>query len=578
MRRLHAVKEEDKGVVIPASRKEWRLWYVYEGAVAAWSFGTSDFISVYIVDQARIVAQENWCASEYGIFRGDAKFEDCMETYWAVDYETKGECSNRELVTNSSCVEDGSSWSAEWKDGAGEVSMWGIDGLFYASTYTTATTVSVVIQLVVILFLGSIADYGYIRKPAFNVFNILVGLALFLIFFGKNPDQFAYNAAMVVIVTSCITFSSTLYNSWLAVLTENHPHLLERDQDASATDVFILRNKISASLSRGSNIVGFVCGVFSLLLSAVLFMFASEHIGGDEFTVRLVCVICAVWYLVCSFITSCGVKNRPGMSVEKCSELWCVSLKSFYGTFKECKSLSELMVFLLAYFVYSDGLSTIPGAAAVFASVELGMSFSELIIAYLIVAFVSALSAWFFVWLNKRFKAFTAKRILMFNLVVLGCIPLWGIWGIYSASEYYIAVTIYAMMNGSVLTLGRSIYSSIIPLGHEAHFFSLYALTDKGTAWLGPLVLTIVSTNTGSFRQAFSTLVSFFFVGVFILFFFNHERADEQRRSFEEKEGLDADLIKKAEEEEDERSGLPLQAESFQAESAPKNQTSMVMA
>ena len=44
-------------------------------------------------------------------------------------------------------------------------------------------------------------------------------------------------------------------------------------------------------------------------------------------------------------------------------------------------------------------------------------------------------------------------------------------------------------MNGSAVTFGRAIFSSLIPRGHEAEFFSLYQLTDKGTAWLGPLVM-----------------------------------------------------------------------------------------
>jgi len=78
----------------------------------------------------------------------------------------------------------------------------------------------------------------------------------------------------------------------------------------------------------------------------------------------------------------------------------------------------------------------------------------------------------------------------------------------------------------------RSIYSSALPKGHEAEFFGLYQITDKGTAWAGPLLVTLV-TNFSSFRIGFFSLISFYIVGIPILFWFNHPQALVEKRDFE---------------------------------------------
>jgi UMF1 family MFS transporter len=92
---------------------------------------------------------------------------------------------------------------------------------------------------------------------------------------------------------------------------------------------------------------------------------------------------------------------------------------------------------------------------------------------------------------------------------------------------------LFGLNTGSQQAFTRTIYSTLLPYGREAEYFSFYEVSDKGTAWLGPLVLGIVFDATGSFRQAFVYLEIFFILGLILLWFVDVPKALEEKREFD---------------------------------------------
>merc|ERR1740123_476632 len=90
--------------------------------------------------------------------------------------------------------------------------------------------------------------------------------------------------------------------------------------------------------------------------------------------------------------------------------------------------------------------------------------------------------------------------------------------------EMMATAILFGLATGPQQSYTRSIYSSTLPKGHEAEFFGLYEITDKGTAWAGPLMVTLV-TNYSSFRIGYFSLIIFYIIGIPILFCFNHPQA-----------------------------------------------------
>ena len=114
--------------------------------------------------------------------------------------------------------------------------------------------------------------------------------------------------------------------------------------------------------------------------------------------------------------------------------------------------------------------------------------------------------------------------------------PIYGMVAMTCQWEFYMMCLIFGLQTGSQQAYTRSIYSSNVPQGHEAEYFSFYEVTDKGTAWAGPLVVSAVFDATGDFRDSFGALLSFFVVGIFVLCFFDPEKAAEQCKAFELRE------------------------------------------
>ncbi len=58
----------------------------------------------------------------------------------------------------------------------------------------------------------------------------------------------------------------------------------------------------------------------------------------------------------------------------------------------------------------------------------------------------------------------------------------------------------------------------------EAEFFSLYALTDKGASWIGPLVVAAITDQTHEIRYSFFFLLASMIMALFIISMVNPEK------------------------------------------------------
>ena len=77
---------------------------------------------------------------------------------------------------------------------------------------------------------------------------------------------------------------------------------------------------------------------------------------------------------------------------------------------------------------------------------------------------------------------------------------------------------------GAWQALSRAILSELIPKGREAEFFSLYEITDKGSAWVGPLLTALIRDITGNFRHSFWALIIMILISMPILWRVNVEQ------------------------------------------------------
>ncbi len=301
----------------------------------------------------------------------------------------------------------------------------------------------------------------------------------------------------------------------------------------SAGELYVTTNRVTEGIMGRSISLMFVAVVVYLLLSAGLFIGLGPELG-DDVTVRIVCLVCAVWISILVTWTVSGMPMRPGPPVPRGQNIVTASARRMLRALPRVWRSPQATIYLGSYFIWSDGISTLSGAAAVFASQELKLGFSALIIAYLCTAVASLLSSLLFPWLAQR-CGIAGKRILMANLIVMGLIPLYAIFALTSEPEFYFVTFLFGFMNGSAQVFAVSLYSSnIVMRGRDCEFFALWQIAAQGSAWIGPLLLSVVSTSTGSYRTAFACLAALLIGGTAVLCFFDPERAAQQRSSAED--------------------------------------------
>jgi UMF1 family MFS transporter len=120
----------------------------------------------------------------------------------------------------------------------------------------------------------------------------------------------------------------------------------------------------------------------------------------------------------------------------------------------------------------------------------------------------------------------------MINLAIWCGIVIYAYAALETAQEFWFLGFLVGMVLGSSQALSRSLFSQMVPKSRESTYFGIYEISERGTAWIGPLVFALAVQLTGSSRVAILPVIAFFVFGLIILYFTNvrkgiHEAGNE---------------------------------------------------
>ncbi len=182
------------------------------------------------------------------------------------------------------------------------------------------------------------------------------------------------------------------------------------------------------------------------------------------------------------------------------------------STFREVKKFRQALKFLIAFWLYNDGVSTIIIMAVIFGA-EVGIGQSTLIGAILAVQFIGIPFTVLYGHLAKRLGA---KNSILLGLAVYTVIAIGGYF-LRTGLHFWILAFLVGMVQGGTQALSRSLFGSIIPRFRTAEFFGFYNVSSKFAGILGPLLFGIVGQWTGSSRLSIISLIVFFVGGGLLL-------------------------------------------------------------
>ncbi len=228
--------------------------------------------------------------------------------------------------------------------------------------------------------------------------------------------------------------------------------------------------------------------------------------------VRLSFLTVAVWWLLFSLPLFIHVRERgPDRKVG-----WLQTIREGFTqlarTFRDIRSHKTVLLFLIAYWLYIDGVDTIIKMAVDY-GMALGFDPKSLIIALLIVQFVGFPAAIAFGWLAS---VIGAKRGILLAIAVYMGVTIWGYY-LENEREFYMMAITIGLVQGGIQSLSRSFYARLIPPGKSGEYFGFYNMLGKFAAILGPLLVGWVAILSGSSRLSLLAVLVLFISGAWLL-------------------------------------------------------------
>jgi UMF1 family MFS transporter len=202
-----------------------------------------------------------------------------------------------------------------------------------------------------------------------------------------------------------------------------------------------------------------------------------------------------------------------------------VGVSRTWHTTKKVRQFRQLLLFLVAFMLYDDGIQTVINMSVIYGTVELKLSATNLMLTLLLIQAIATLGALVFGRLAGRIGA---KPTVMLTLVLWSGVVIYAYF-IRTAGEFFILGAVVGLVLGGSQALSRSFYGSMIPEGASAEFYGFYTVFSKFSAMWGPWCFAIVKQATGSSRLAILSLVALFLAGLLLLSFVDVEKARAAR-------------------------------------------------
>ncbi|NLI81205.1 MAG: MFS transporter [Deltaproteobacteria bacterium] len=346
-------------------------------------------------------------------------------------------------------------------------------------------------------FLGAMADIGGYRKPFLLAFALLGIVSTGSLYVVTKGD---WQSAAFLYVLGVIGFSggNVFYDSLLVNVAPE-----EKWDTVSALGYAM----------------GYLGGGLLFSLNVLMTLYPSLFgLSGASHAVRISFLSVALWWALFSLPLMFFVRGKLNASGVTGKKVMREGVLQVLNTFSQVRRLRIVFLFLLAYWLYIDGVDTIIRMAVDY-GISLGLESRSLILALLLTQFVGFPAAILFGRLGARMGA---RKGIFIALGVYLSVTLWGYF-LDSEAEFFVLAGIIGLVQGGVQSLSRSLYARIIPPRLSAEFFGFYNLLGKFAAVLGPMVMGFVSWKTGNPRFSILAIAGFFILGASVLLMVDEE-------------------------------------------------------
>lgn len=350
-----------------------------------------------------------------------------------------------------------------------------------------ATTVASLALALLMPFLGSLADLKG-NKKKFLAGTIGTG-AVSLAVMGVPGNAMVF---LVIYVFSSVMLNASLvfYDAFLVDATEQDRY----DEVSSQGYAW-----------------GYIGSCIPFIVCLVIVLFGSSFGIGQLDGIRISFVITAVWWLVFSVPVLRDVHQTHFKARE--AHLFRHTLKGLAGTCKKIARDKRLLMYMLAFFFYIDGVHTIITMSTSYGT-DLGIDSTQLVLALLVTQFVAFPSAIAYGRLAGRFGT---KRMLLIAVFAYFCITLFAAFFLRSAAEFWVLAVCVGLFQGGIQALSRSEFGKLIPKENANEYYGFFDIFGKYATIMGTLLVSVFTQLTGSSSYGVLSVAVLFIVGFILL-------------------------------------------------------------
>jgi len=335
---------------------------------------------------------------------------------------------------------------------------------------------------------------------------------------------------MGLFIVGFVSYGATLvfYAAAFPRLARNTPHsrsLREKYQNGDISveeyerEESLEKNRISNISTVHSNI-GYVA-TYLLNLALLLPPKTANDPKVDNYTLALdnsYWVLLGIWWFIYQ-------SPRPGPPLPKGESYLTIGWKQIWAALKTYKHLPYTFVYLVAFFLLSDGLNTTGTLVSICQNDKFSFSFLQNTYLGLSQAITSTLSTLAFWYIQRHWKISTKKMFVVTNVVTI-LIPLWGmigIWtqklGFHNAWEFWAYNVVFGLFQAPYYAFSQTMMAELSPPGFDNMFFGLFGLSNRASSMMGPYVVQAIIEQTQNNWKGFPFLFAICTVASLVIWF-----------------------------------------------------------
>ena len=236
--------------------------------------------------------------------------------------------------------------------------------------------------------------------------------------------------------------------------------------------------------------------------------------------IRATNLLVAGWFAVFSLPIFLWVREDKSRISPPGSGLVREAWRQLAGTFKEVRRYRQLGQFLLARMVYNDALVTIFAFGGIYAAGTFDFSMEKIMIFGIVLNGAAGIGAFFMGFMDDRLGGKKTILAAIAGLVLATVVAALTT----SEAVFWGAGRLIGLMAGPSQSASRCLMTRFTPPEKKNQFFGFYAFSGKATAFVGPLMLGVLTQQFNSQRAGIWVVALLFVAGGLLL-----TAVDEQR-------------------------------------------------